>query len=370
MMAIVFFFYLVWIVVAVVVVAPLIVVFLPVLLIPALVLPIIATHYLPMLTARAVEGLEFCLGIRTSGGAYLRVGDVVEAVANPGVSEAYYRKPALARIKRVHSGWLYRLFRGDRYDVEVTDGDEEAVKQWENYAVKHLEEFKQSRNEVLDHATLTLNTTPSLTPTLTLPRQLSTGNENEEPSESVAPSQGYGLNGVKLVANLASEEKDPAKIIKRASASTTTSSSSSSSATKLQLEDEEKQQIGEATLDFKASVTVVLCVVVMALPLVQFYQRDQTWSEHAHDLILDTFGWEQLSLQFRLNLTWPKFNVPAISASFFLSLFVLFLTLVRVYATQLLLWCSGQPWFAMAESKPGKWEQRGLVAFASVRYVG
>ena len=216
MMAIVFAFYLVWLVVAVVAAAPAIIVFLPVLLIPALVLPIIATHYLPMLTARAVEGLEFCLGIRTSGGAYLP----------------------------------------------------------------------------------------------------------------------------------------------------------SSSATKLQLEDEEKQQIGEATLDFKASVTVVLCVVVMALPVVQFYQRDQTWSEHAHDLILDTFGWEQLSLQFRLNLTWPKFNVPAISASFFLSLFVLFLTLVRVYATQLLLWCSGQPWFAMAESKPGKWEQRGLVAFASVRYVG
>ena len=127
MMAIVFFFYLVWIVVAVVVAAPAIIVFLPVLLIPALVLPIIATHYLPMLMARAVEGLEFCLGIRTSGGAYLQVGDVVEAVEDP----RGWGTPTPARITRVHSGWLYRWVRGDRYDVEVTD--EEAVKQWEKY---------------------------------------------------------------------------------------------------------------------------------------------------------------------------------------------------------------------------------------------
>ena len=217
--------------------------------------------------------------------------------------------------------------------------------------------------------TLTLTPTPTLTPTLTLPRQISTGNEKEEPSKSAAPSQGFELKGVKLVATLTAEGDDPSKIIKRAPASATTASSSSISATKLQLEDKEKEQIGEATLDFKASVTVILCVAVMALSLVQFYQRDQTWSEHARDLILNTFGWEQLSLQFQLTLSWPTFNMPAVSASFFFSLFVLLLTLVRMYATQLLLWCSGQPWFVMAESKPGKWEQRGLVAFASVRYV-
>ena len=69
MMAVVFAFYTAWVVVAVIVVAPLVVVFSPVLLIPALALPIFATHYLPMLMARALEGLEFALGIRTSGGA-------------------------------------------------------------------------------------------------------------------------------------------------------------------------------------------------------------------------------------------------------------------------------------------------------------
>ena len=94
------------------------------------------------------------------------MGDVVEAVENPGWPYSQ-RKPALARITRIHSGWLYRLFRGDRYDVEVTD--EEAVKQWEKYLKKgpnedfgqvsdtrkkQWEEFWNFRNEVLGYVTL------------------------------------------------------------------------------------------------------------------------------------------------------------------------------------------------------------------------
>ena len=105
----------------------------------------------------------------------------------------------------------------------------------------------------------------------------------------------------------------------------------------------------------------------MALPLAQFYERDEEWSEHALDFLIGTFGFEELALQFNMSLSWPTFNTPEISTSFFLSMFVLFLTLVRVYATQLLLWCAGQSWFAMAEPTPGKWEGRGLRAFASVR---
>ena len=389
MMAVVFAFYTVWLVLAAVVVGPLIVIFSPVLLLPALVLPIFATHYLPMLMARAVEGLEFALGIRMSGGGSgaVQVGDVVEAAKNPGSSglpsrsqgvhwTQYAVEGTLARITCIHSGCLYRLFRGDRYDVEITD--ESAVKFWKEYLeqgmnsrepsekeMKEWQDFKKSRDEVLrrlfdPNPTLSMCVTPTLT--LTLPCQTSTGKEKEVESKNVALSQGFELKGVKFTGDL--YEQNKAKNIKRVSAS-----ASSSSATKLQLEDKEKQQIGEATLEFKASVTVVLCVAAMALPLVQFYQRDQDWSEYAHDLILETFGWEQLSLQFLRNLSWPTFNVPAISASFFLSMFVLFLTLVRVYATQLLLWCSGQSWFAMADSKPDTWEQRGLVTFASVRYV-
>ena len=64
MMAIVLSFYFVWLVLALVVVGPVIVAFLPVLLLPALVVPIVATHYLPMLVARAVEGLEYAMGTK------------------------------------------------------------------------------------------------------------------------------------------------------------------------------------------------------------------------------------------------------------------------------------------------------------------
>jgi len=125
MMAIVFALYAVWIVLALVVVGPLIVVFLPVLLLPALLLPIFATHYVPMITARAVEGLEFCLGIGVN--APLQVRDVVEAVKDPS-ADYDKREPALARVTRVHPGFLYRLVQGDRYDVELTD--EVAVSVW------------------------------------------------------------------------------------------------------------------------------------------------------------------------------------------------------------------------------------------------
>ena len=63
MMAIILLFYFAWLVLALVVVGPVMVTFLPVLLLPALVVPIVVTHYVPMLMARAVEGLEHALKV-------------------------------------------------------------------------------------------------------------------------------------------------------------------------------------------------------------------------------------------------------------------------------------------------------------------
>jgi hypothetical protein len=125
MIAIVSTAYMAWFVTAAVVVGPMILVFSVVLLIPALALPVAAMHYVPMLATRAVEGVEFALGI---GQHCLQVGDAVEVVEDPGVSDASRRKPALACVTHVHSGWLYRLFREDLYDVELTD--EKVVYSW------------------------------------------------------------------------------------------------------------------------------------------------------------------------------------------------------------------------------------------------
>ena len=207
MMAIILLFYFAWLVLALVVVGPVMMTFLPVLLLPALVVPIVVTHYVPMLMARAVEGLEYAAGI-----------------------------------------------------------------------------------------------------------------------------------GAKVPSAL-------------------------------QLEAKEKEQIQEATLVLKASVTQVVCIVVMALPMLQFYRDDQEWGEHALHFISATFGIEELSLQFGLSISWPSFEMPEISATYFLGIGILFLTLLRSYATQLLAWCSGQTWFAMLEASPGTWEERAITAFSYSRYV-
>lgn len=137
----------------------------------------------------------------------------------------------------------------------------------------------------------------------------------------------------------------------------------------LQLEAKEKEQIQEVTLVLKASVTQVVCIVVMALPMVQFYRDDQEWDEHALDFLSSTFGIKELSLQFGLSISWPTFEMPEISATYFLGVGILFLTLLRSYATQLLVWCSGQTWFAMSEASPGTWEERAVSAFSYSRCV-
>ena len=90
---------------------------------------------------------------------------------------------------------------------------------------------------------------------------------------------------------------------------------------------------------------------------------------HALDFISTTFRIEELLLQFGLSISWPSFEMPEISATYFLGIGILFLTLLRSYATQLLAWCSGQTWFAMPEASPGMWEERAMTAFSYSRYV-
>ena len=58
------------------------------------------------------------------------------------------------------------------------------------------------------------------------------------------------------------------------------------------------------------------------------------------------------------------------SATYFLGIGILFLTLLRSYVTQLLLWCTGQAWFVMSEASPGIWEERAVTAFSYLRCVG
>ena len=293
MMAIILLFYFAWLVLALVVVGPVMMTFLPVLLLPALVVPIVVTHYVPMLMARAVEGLEYAAGIGAN--APLKVGDEVKAVVRTDKrGRRELRELGPAKITRSYPGWLFRLFRGDLYDVELASSAH--------------------------------------------------------------------LTGVSVVNDLHDEKLNPYKIIQRSAAAT-------SPAATLQLEAKEKEQIQEVTLVLKASVTQVVCIVVMALPMLQFYRDDQEWGEHALDFISATFGIEELSLQFGLSISWPSFEMPEISATYFLGIGILFLTLLRSYATQLLAWCSGQTWFAMSEASPGMWEERAMTAFSYSRYV-
>ena len=120
--------YMAWCVTAAVVVGPIIVVFIFVLLIPALVLPLVAMHYFPMLVTEVVEWTEFVLGVGRQ--SPLEVGDEVEVAGNPKETSIWglNPRPVRAYVTHVYPGWLYRLFRGDRYNVEVTD--EAAVKRW------------------------------------------------------------------------------------------------------------------------------------------------------------------------------------------------------------------------------------------------
>ena len=102
--------------------------------------------------------------------------------------------------------------------------------------------------------------------------------------------------------------------------------------------------------------------------MVLYYKQEdkRTWSDHAGELI-STFTFDELVIRFGLSFAWPDFRLPALEMTFTLTFGVVCLTLVGSYLTQALLWCAGEPWFAMPVATPGALEKGLVVAFSSAR---
>ena len=149
--------------------------------------------------------------------------------------------------------------------------------------------------------------------------------------------------------------------IKRTSATTTSD---------LALKEKEKARFHETSLALKAYVSLPICLMSVALERVRYYSPEdaRTWLEHAKEL-LSVFTVEEFAIRLWVNFAWPDFRLAEIQMTFNLTFGIVCLTLVASYLMQALLWCASEPWFAMSSTRPGKFEERLMVAFASVRLV-
>ena len=149
--------------------------------------------------------------------------------------------------------------------------------------------------------------------------------------------------------------------IKPASATTTSD---------LALKEKEKGRFHETSLALKAYVSLPICLMSVALARVRYYSPEdaRTWLDHAKEL-LSAFTVEEFAIRLWVNFAWPDFRLAEIQMTFNLTFGVVCLTLVASYLMQALLWCASEPWFAMPSAKPGTFEERLMVAFASVRLV-
>jgi len=151
---------------------------------------------------------------------------------------------------------------------------------------------------------------------------------------------------------------------------TTATASSTSTTTAFEVEEREMEQIQEITLALKAYVTMILCIVVIALPTVLYYSNedDRNWSDHAGELT-SAFTIKQIMIQFDMSFTWPDFGLPDIQWTFTGAFMLMCVTLVGSYLTQALLWCAGEAWFAMPDATPGVREEQFVDVFSRSRLV-
>ena len=145
----------------------------------------------------------------------------------------------------------------------------------------------------------------------------------------------------------------------------------------------EKQILDEQALNLKATVTQPLSLVIVMLPLLGYYAAG-SYTDHLTTLLDGAFNFPELLLNFSLMFSWD-FDIPYFGFKMAMNLSVFGIGLVgplfrkkilSVFGIdflgplfrKLLTWCNDQPWFAMRNPQPGRWEKRVFAIFMSLRW--